>query len=111
MKRKAEEAELAARIQELRGIWYHDQATHRLARHFEFDDFEAALAWHEELARHVWKHGGQEEWPKGHEPLLTLQGLEVRIYITGSSEGLREADLNLAESIEELAHAGDAVIA
>jgi len=103
-------ASTSVRIQELQ-TWHHDQATHRLARHFEFHDFEAALAWHEELARHVRKRVGQEECEKGHEPLLTLQGLKVRIYITGSCVGLREVDLDLAESIEELARAGDAVIA
>jgi len=89
------------RIQELE-TWHHDRATHRLAHHYEFEEFEAAIAWLEDLARHVWQFGDQERIP-GSEPMITLQGLRVRIYITGSDEGLRVEDLDLAESIEALA--------
>ena len=99
--------DIQVRISELQ-TWHHDQATHRLARHFEFKDFEAALACLEDLARHVWERVGRERMP-GFEPLLELQGLKVRIFISGSDDGLRVSDLDLAESIEELMdHVGKA---
>jgi len=93
--------DIETRIDELEN-WHHDRASHRLARHFEFNDLEAAIACHEELVRHIWERVRNR--PKAsYVPLLTFQGLEARVYITGHDDGLRAFDLDLAESIEELA--------
>jgi len=93
--------DIETRIDKLEN-WHHDRSSHRLARHLEFNDVEAAIACHEELVRHIWKRVRKQS-KSSYLPLLTFQGLEVRVYLTGHDDGLGDFDLDLAESIEELA--------